>query len=170
MAKYASYTKEFKDALVQKVLVSSSGSVKSISGEAGVPSSTLENWIKKYCQQKGGDMPRKKTSKWKPADKFDAVVFSVSMNEAETSEYCRRTGLYPETLEQWRRECIAGCEEASLGVVTRKKETHEKEWEQKAKRLEKELNRKEKALAEMAALLVLKKKAHTIWGDPKDEE
>ena len=64
MAKYASYTKEIKDALVQKVLVSSSGSVKSISGEAGVPSSTLENWIKKYCQQKGGDMPRKKTSKW----------------------------------------------------------------------------------------------------------
>jgi len=45
----------------------------------------------------------------------------------------------------------------------------ERKWKQEAKRLEKELNRKDKALAETAALLVLKKKVQTIWGDPEED-
>ena len=171
MAKYGRYTQEFKDALVQKVLLSANGSIEAISREAGVPSSTLENWVRKYRKQNGGgDVLKKKINNWEPADKFDAVVLTVSMNNAERSEYCRRTGLYPETLEQWKLECIAGCGGAPLRTISRKRDTREKEWEIKAKSLEKELNRKEKALAETAALLVLKKKAYAIWGDPRAEK
>jgi hypothetical protein len=35
--------------------------------------------------------------------------------------------------------------------------------------LERELRRKDKALAETAALLTLRKKAQAIWGDGEDE-
>lgn len=41
--------------------------------------------------------------------------------------------------------------------------------QKKIKTLEKELNRKEKALAETAALLVLQKKAQELWGEPEDD-
>jgi len=41
---------------------------------------------------------------------------------------------------------------------------------QRIRELEAELRRKEKALAETAALLVLKKKAQAIWGEPEGEK
>lgn len=44
-----------------------------------------------------------------------------------------------------------------------------KEAEKKNKQLARELDRKEKALAEAAALLVLRKKAEAIWGEPEEE-
>jgi len=164
MAKYAQYTEEFKKALIQKVLTNSNRSAKSISDEAGIPASTLKNWIKKYCQEKGRAVPEKRTNNWKPADKFNAVIFSALMNEAEKSEYCRKNGLYPETLEQWKLACIDGCAGKSSDAVARKKSNRERGLAQQVEHLQKELNRKEKALAETAALLVLKKKAQEIWG------
>ena len=45
----------------------------------------------------------------------------------------------------------------------------EQEYKKKTRNLEKDLRRKEKALAETAALLVLKKKVQEIWGEPEDE-
>ena len=44
-----------------------------------------------------------------------------------------------------------------------------KEDQKRIRALEKELNRKEKALAEVAALLVLRKKAQAIWGDTSED-
>jgi len=170
MAKYAQYTDEFKKALIQKVLMNSNSSVKSISDEAGIPSSTLENWVKKYCPKKGRAVSQKGINSWKPADKFDAVIFSASMNEAEKSEYCRKNGLYAETLEQWKLACIDGCAGKSSDIVALKKSSRERDLAQQVKCLKKELNRKEKALAETAALLVLKKKVQEIWGDSEAEK
>jgi hypothetical protein len=80
------------------------------------------------------------------------------MNEAERAEYARRKGLYVEQIAVW----TLACRDANGALVERpegradKKRIHE---------LERELNRKEKALAEAAALLVLRKKAQAIWGD-----
>jgi len=39
----------------------------------------------------------------------------------------------------------------------------------KNKKLESELRRKDKALAEASALLILKKKANLIWGESEDD-
>jgi transposase len=44
-----------------------------------------------------------------------------------------------------------------------------KEEQKRAKQLEKELQKKEKALAEAATLLLLRKKAQAIWGDDEEE-
>lgn len=81
------------------------------------------------------------------------------MNEVERSAWCREHGLYAEQLDVWKA-AFEGMDEIS--AVTRS----ELAQARKDKRdLQKELQRKEKALAETAALLALSKKARAIWGD-----
>lgn len=169
MGEYSSYTKEFKEAMVQKLLANSGRSVKSLSVEVGIPFSTLRNWKEKYCQKKGPGLSKKKTNKLKSEEKFNIVILTASMSEAEKSEYCRKHGIYPEDIDRWRKDCIAGCRDKSESAVIKQNKVVERKWKQEAKRLEKELNRKDKALAETAALLVLKKKVQAIWGDPEDD-
>lgn len=104
---------------------------------------------------------------WNAADKFAAVVESAAMNEAELSVYCRQKGFYPEQIRQWRE----ACEQANDWDHSRKQRLKEtrKADEKRIRELERELRRKEKALAETAALLVLRKKARAIWGEGEDE-
>lgn len=106
-------------------------------------------------------------SGWSATDKFAAVVESAAMNEMELSVYCRQKGLYSEQVRQWRE----ACEQAN--DWDRSQNQHLKERcradEKRIKELERELGRKEKALAETAALLVLRKKAQAIWGEGEDE-
>jgi hypothetical protein len=74
------------------------------------------------------------------------------MDEATRSAWCREQGLYPAELEAWKRDAIAGLGEprAASAVEAR----HDR---RRVKELERELHRKDKALAETAALLVLSK-------------
>jgi hypothetical protein len=89
------------------------------------------------------------------------------MNTAELSAYCREKGLYPDQIAQWR----SACEQANDWdrVQTQQLKSHRRSDEKRIKELERELRQKEKALAETAALLVLRKKAQAIWGEPEDE-
>ena len=89
------------------------------------------------------------------------------MNEAELAEYARKKGLYVEQIKAWRDACM----NANGGVAKEAARLNQqlKDSEKERRKLQKELQRKEKALAETAALLVLSKKANAIWGDPKDE-
>ncbi len=166
MASYSRYTNEFKQAMVQKFLTNPNRSAKSLSVEAGVPVSTLRNWKDKYCGNEGIVLSKKKL---KPEDKFNVVILTASMSEAEISQYCRKNGIYPEDIELWKKDCIAGCGAKFDKKARKQSRITERKLEQETKRLKKELNRKDKALAETAALLVLKKKANAIWGDPEDE-
>lgn len=90
------------------------------------------------------------------------------MNEIELSKYCRSKGLYVEQIKEWKDICM----QANGGVAEEasrlNKEMKSKDKEIKA--LEKELNRKEKALAETAAILVLRKKLNTLLGTDDEEE
>jgi len=105
---------------------------------------------------------------WTSADKLAAVIESASMNEADFGEYCRRQGLYPEQLRVWRTACERAndWERAATQRITR--ET--KDAQQRIQGLERELARKEKALAEAAALMILRKKAEAIWGQGDEDE
>lgn len=102
---------------------------------------------------------------WSSAEKFAVVVETAPLNEAERAEYARRKGLYVEQIATW----IQACREANGALVERPENRVDKMGHAAHKKriheLERELNRKEKALAEAAALLVLRKKAQEIWGD-----
>jgi transposase-like protein len=91
----------------------------------------------------------------------------MALSEAELAEYCRTKGLYPEQVKAWR----AQAEQAMAGgLVSSKAHREALAVEQKRrKEVERELNRKEKALAETAALLTLRKKAAAIWGEAEEE-
>jgi len=165
MARYASYTEEFKEVMIQKLLTNPDKSVSLLSREAGIPISTLKNWKNKYCKNKGFTLSK---NKLKAEEKFNIVILTASMSEAEKSEYCRKNGIYPEDIEQWKEDCITACGDGS-GTKSKRDRKVERKLEQETKRLKKELTRKEKALAETAALLVLKKKADALWGVQEDE-
>ena len=94
------------------------------------------------------------------------VVETAALNEAELAEYCRNKGLYPEQVKTWR----AACEQATAGAMVPAKALREAVAAEKKriKELERELRRKERALAETAALLTLRKKAAAIWGEAED--
>ncbi len=139
-----------------------------IAKEEGISEGTLYNW-RKAARAQGRLMPDGDTSPsgWGSSDKFAAVLETASMNQAGLSAYCRQKGLYPEQLAQWRM----ACEQANdwNRAQTQQMKAARRTDEQRIKTLERELRHKEKALAETAALLVLRKKAQAIWGDPKDE-
>lgn len=90
------------------------------------------------------------------------------MNEAELSEYCRRRGLYPEQIRSWRE----ACEQANDWDRTQNKRLQDsrKADEKRMKELTRELQRKEKALAETAALLVLRKKPRRSGGTERTND
>jgi len=167
MSRYKSYTEKFKKALIKKVVLNPERSVTEIAKDAGVPSSTLSNWLRQ-AQIKGSGLTEKKQNKWSSEDKLNAVIATASMNEAEKSEYCRKQGIFTSDIDLWRSDCLAGCADKKTEKLSKKEKAKVRKLEKETKRLKKELNRKDKALAETAALLVLKKKAQALWGD--DEE
>ena len=111
-----------------------------------------------------------KTKKWGAEDKLNAVILTASMTEVEKSGYCRQQGLYPEELTQWKQTCLAGFGKQTKSPESRQSKILERKLKKETKRLRKELTRKDRALAETAALLVLKKKAQELWGEPEDAE
>jgi len=158
------YSPEFKEQMVRKMMPPSNQSVASIHRETGVSTPILYAW-KRHFQEKGCVVPAKTSlpDGWDNKAKLAAVIETALMNEAERSTYCRERGLYVEQLDAWK----AAFEQASgtgtvvspaLLAVERKK----------TRALEKELHRKDKALAEVAALLTLSKKAQAIWGTDED--
>jgi len=100
---------------------------------------------------------------WSSRDKFNAVLETATLSEEELAEYCRRRGLYPEQIEQWRLSCEQANDRAE--ATAQRQADSIKEERKRNRKLAQELKRKEAALAETAALLTLRGKADAIWGD-----
>lgn len=98
---------------------------------------------------------------------FSFVIETATMSEHELSAYCREKGLYVEQIKGWKA--------ASIQVHKPQKESKHKQDSQRRadrkriKELEKELARKDKALAETAALLVLREKFNALWENDEED-
>lgn len=103
---------------------------------------------------------------WSAQDRFSVVIETVSLSEVELSEYCRNKGVFPEQVQQWKQSCIEGS--MSNNEHKRRSAAQAKADRQRIRGLERELNRKDKALAEAAALLVLRKKLNALWEEDGD--
>lgn len=162
------YSPERKEAVLRKMMPPHNRSVTQLALEEGISEATLYNW-RKQARSKGILMPDGDTGPegWNARDKFAAVMESASLNEHEAAEYCRHKGIFPHQLEQWRKACEDANDWDKKANIKLKAE--QKANRNRIKKLEKELHRKEKALAEAAALLMLQKKVQAIWGDPEDE-
>ena len=159
------YSKKLKESVFKRLAPPNAEKVSALAKELKIPRNTLYTWRAKALNESSATS--KKASKWSSKDKFQAVLETASLSELETSKYCREKGIHLEELNSW----IKQCQNANNTKFEDPKELKEnlKDEQQKNKELQKELNYKEKALAETAALLVLRKKANAIWGEPKED-
>ncbi|SHO51475.1 Transposase [Desulfopila aestuarii DSM 18488] len=155
------YSQERKEAVLRKMMPPHNRSISQLAKEEGISDPTLYNW-RNEARRKGILLPDSDASPegWTARDKFAAVIETAALNEEQTAEYCRRKGIYPEQLKLWRGACEAANDwDKQAGI---KLNLEQKTNRKRIKHLEKELQRKEKALAEAAALLVLQKKVQAI--------
>lgn len=156
------YSPERKEAILKKLLPPNNRSVAELASEEGISEATLFNWRKAALRQSRHPGSGRASDGWRPKDKFSAVLETATLNEAELASYCRKRGLFPEQIRSWR----LACEKANDNQGERGSELREAAQADKKriKELEREILRKDKALAETAALIILRKKAEAIWG------
>ena len=147
------YSAEFKASLIAKMLPPNNRSIPDLVRETQIPRDTLYHW-RTQALKAGGEvilasMPKERDS----AEKFDIVVETAHLNAEELSAYCRRQGLYPQQLEAWRSACI----QANAPVYGQAERAQQRQDQKRIKALEQEVARKDQALAEAAALLMLEK-------------
>ena len=158
------YSDAFKEAMVQKMSGPDAKSATTLAEEVNVPQSTLSRWLRDYGRfgSTGGEMSAKKRPQnWAAEEKIRAVLEYEGMDEQARGRYLREHGLYSVEIKRWYEDIMA-----ALNKKAKKGDPKDR----RIKQLEAELRRKEKALAETAALLVLKKKAQEIWGENEDEK
>ena len=158
------YSDTFKSKMVRRMTGPDSLSATALAADIGIAQPTLSRWLREAASGKVSAMPKTKTTKdkrpqdWTPGEKIAAVAEAVGLSDEDLGAFLRRKGLHQAQLETWQRTLI----EALSRPPRQPKISPEK---RRVRELEKELRRKDKALAETAALLVLKKKVQAIWGD-----
>lgn len=156
--------------MVQRLLMPDGPSQNALAAKVGVPQGTLSNWVRRSSSLSGvekktptGTASRsRRPEDWSAEERLRVVIEASKLAEQQLGELLRREGLHEDTLRAWRKSALEGLEPAGPQRVRggdRKR----------IKDLERELGRKEKALAEAAALLILKKKVQAIWGDGDDD-
>jgi transposase-like protein len=165
------HSEGFKARMVQRMSGPEGISATALSREVGLAQPTLSRWLREAttldrmtkrskAKRNGQGTPHKSPRQWSTQEKLRVVVEAAALSDADLGAFLRRQGLHEAQLRQWR-EAIA----AALGERMKRKpsaQAHE------VKVLRKELLRKEKALAELAALLALQKKVQALWGDEDD--
>ena len=162
MKEKAQYTEAFRQQALEKVYTRGSSSVKAVAEELNMNPWTLKNWMKSSKDQsttKCGATP-KRPQDWSPAERLELLMESHGLDEAALNAFCREKGIFRHHLQQWRAAFEAGTSSVKPSELRELKDTN--------KALARELKRKEKALAEAAALLVLQKKYQALW-EEKDE-
>jgi transposase-like protein len=162
------YSEERKEAILRQMMPPENKAVSVLARESGITEQTLYTW-RRQLKAQGMPVPGdgKNAEEWSSEDKFAVVLETAALNEAQLAEYCRRKGLYVEQIAAWREACkLANAHSAER---TREQREQSKNDRKRIKQLEKELHRKERALAEAAALLILRKKALAIWGEHEDD-
>lgn len=152
------YSPEFKAAMIQRMLEPNAISARALSRETGVSQATLSTWLRRAKTTELATMSHRPQDKT-PQDKLRLVMEAATLTGEELGAFLRREGIHSTHLEQWRSEMLVGLSPRSQS----KREV--RELKKKNKQLEKQLSRKDAALAETAALLVLQKKVQDLWGD-----
>ena len=157
----ARYGQAFKDKAVARLLPPESAPIETVARELSISVTTLERWRAEALSR-----PARERA-WTAAARFEAVLTTAALDEATRSAWCREHGVYPQELAQWReaaRQALAEPEEARASPQQTKQDRR------RIKELERELRRKDKALAEAAALLVLRKNLAAIFNRDKGED
>ena len=155
------YVDGFKEQAIAKVLGRSEDqSVRSIAADLGMNMGTLRGWMKRALgDQKNPSGKAIPSADWTAAQRLLALHESHGLGEEALNAWCRERGIFAHDLTQWRTDF---CE--STGAAGGREDSEElRQLRLTIMQLQRDLNRKEKALAEAAALLVLQKKYRALW-------
>lgn len=165
------HSKEFKKNAVRK-LMTPGKTASEVARDLGVHPSQLFRW-KQQIRDTAAPMPKqeivdqqpaRRPQDWTVEQKLEAVVESLKLTDEELGAFLRSRGLHKADLDEWHESVLKGAR-AELGGSPNGKSREGK----RIRELERELHRKDRALAEASALLVLKKKAQAIWGAEDDD-
>ena len=160
--------------MVQRMSGPEQISATALSREVRIAQPTLSRWLReaptldrmaKRSKAKGKGSERNSPRQWPMEEKLRVVVEAAQLSDEDLGAFLRREGVHEAQLQQWREAIHVALGELPKGKARRAASAEARE----IKALRKELNRKEKALAEVAALLTLQKKAREIWGDGDDD-
>lgn len=163
-----SYSNELRDAVLRRVLPPQNDSISKVAAEEGISGQTIRNWISKAREavSTAADVSSQ-PEKWSSQDKYLIVVETAGMTDMELAEYAGKKGLSTDEINVWREACMNA--NGGSASETARLQRENRELEHKLRSTERELVRKEKVLAEVAALLVLGKKAGAVWGNQEAE-
>lgn len=164
----ARYSEDQKHSILKKLLPPHSMTVAEVAREKNISVQTLYTWRNK-AKEAGLPVPGKTTTSenWSAETKLSVVIETAALSESELSQYCRKKGLYPEQVRSWKQDCLHGFQSSDAQNKATRQQTKSDKAE--IKTLKKDLRIKEKALAETAALLVLRKKLNALWGEDDEE-
>ena len=154
------YETGFKKSIVRKLLLPDSPGIKKISEEYGVTTTTLYSWLKKYKESALMTDGKRTPDEWSLVEKQEAIVEAAALDDTQLGEWLRRKGLKSEHLQLWPNEI----RKALLASLSNQPKRELQQARQVIKKLEKEVRQKEKALAEVTAILALKKKLSILFG------
>ena len=154
------YSTAFKSRMVRRLLGPQAISANALAHEMGVSQESLSRWLREARNVEGMAASNGK-KKWTGAEKLRVVTAAQGLSESDLGALLRREGLHAAELAAWQAAA-----EAALSTGPRR--AGQSAEARRIQALERELRRKDAALAETAALLVLKKKVQAIWGDGDD--
>lgn len=157
------YPKELKDYVVERMLGPERASAYAVAQETGLASTTVSRWrdrarsvaAMKIETNDDPVPPSRRPQDWTAEERLRAVIEAEGLGEDKLGAWMRERGLHAAVLAEWRDAAVRGLGGKAGAALDAKR----------IKELERDLNRKDKALAETAALLVLAGKAKALWGD-----
>jgi transposase len=159
------FNEEFKLNAVKTLLMPGSQGLNATARKFDLSPSTLYSWKRKYASH----IPMKKSKKidsWTPEQKLDLIMKTYSMSDEELGEFLRSNGLHSSDLEVLKKEFLA----LPKSKGRPKLNSDVSELRKQNKTLQRDLKRKDAALAEYSARVILLKKSHEIWGTDEDDE
>ena len=155
------YSEAFIEQALVKVFSRGGRPVRSVAEELNVNFYTLKNWMKRKSVNKPGVLlaPEKRPHDWTHEEQLTALMETHGMAGERLQAWCRERGLFAHHLTSWKAAfCVEGKEVASGSRELRT-------LKDEIVTLKREAVRKDKALAEAAALLILQKKFRALWED-----
>lgn len=157
------FSKEFKEAIVKKLLNRGSQTIAEFCSLNNLSVSTVTTW-QTNCANVSEMKNNKNNSKFSADNILKIISETYSLNEVDLGVYLRKNGLHSNQLSEWRSGILSSMNQPKQSL--NKKD----ERDLKIKDLEKNLRKKDAALAEVSALLILQKKANLLWPSPNEDE
>ena len=143
-------------------------SLRKNASELNLGLGTIQKWRQELVDNgQEFESDKQEASEYSAEQKFAAVLATATMTECQLASYCNENGLFVEYVKSWKAVSIAA--HTSSHESQYKLDTARRADKKKIKLLEKELLRKDKALAETAALLVLREKYNALWDNSEED-